>query len=42
MRTYVEWKELLSTGTSVPYPQGKLVKFKVTSDKARKGRPIRR
>ena len=39
MCTYVDCKELSNTGTSVPYQQGKLVKFKVTSDKATKGRP---
>ena len=39
MRTYVDWKELSNTGTLVPYQQGKLVKFKVTSDKAEEGRP---
>ena len=39
MHTYVGWKELLNTGTLVPYQQGKLVKFKVTPDKAKKERP---
>ena len=39
MRTYVGWKELSNTGTLVPYQYGKLVTFKVTSDKDEKGRP---
>ena len=42
MCTYVDWKDLSNTGTSVPYQQGKLVKFKVMSDKDAKGRPNRK
>ena len=38
MYTYVGWKELFNTGTLVPYQQGKLVTFKVTLDKAKKGK----
>ena len=40
--TYVDWKEFSNTVTSVSYQQGKLVKFKVTSDKAAKVRPSRK
>ena len=42
LRTYVDWKELSNTGISVPYQQGKLVKFKAMSDKAEKGKPSRK